>query len=344
MLEDRAFSISRDYSTTPREPDWAHISYTNKRPPDDGEEAPARKSPKPDRLDSSSLIPAIGRDNSINCLLRCSRADYQSLSSLNTSFRNLIHSGELYRLRRLHGVIEHWIYFSCQLLEWEAFDPTRRRWLRLPRMDPNDCFPYADKESLAVGTDLLVFGRDLTSHAVYRYSLLTNEWSPGTSMLEPRCLFGSASFGSSAIVAGGCDSSGNVLQSAEIYDSETGFWRRLPDMNRARKMCSGVFMDGKFYVVGGVGMGSEILTCAEEFDPATGVWRELPEMSPVRAHDETLPVPVTSEAPPLVAVVGDELYAADYAAMELEWRRAFVPGKHEFMVMALHMEKEISVW
>lgn len=269
--------------------------------------------------DTSSLIAAIGRDNSISCLIRCSRADYGAIASLNSSFQSLIRSGELYRLRRQNNVVEHWVYLSCQLLEWEAFDPNRCRWMRLPRMDPNDCFVFADKESLAVGTELLVFGKDLMSHVIYRYSLLTNTWTTGMRMNAPRCLFGSASLGEIAILAGGCDLNGSILSSAELYNSESGTWTTLPSMKKPRKMCSGVFMDGKFYVVGGIGgANSELLTCGEEFNLDTGTWTEIPNMSPVRtgAARDNEP-PATSEAPPLIAVVNNQLYAADYADMEV---------------------------
>ncbi|KAI3452825.1 hypothetical protein Pfo_009488 [Paulownia fortunei] len=272
-----------------------------------------------DNSDSSSLIAAIGRDISISCLIRCSRADYGAIASLNRSFRSLIRSGQLYKLRRLKGVVEHWVYFSCQLLEWEAFDPSRRHWMHLPRMNPNDCFVFADKESLAVGTELLVFGRDLMSHVIYRYSLLTNTWTTGMSMNAPRCLFGSASLGEIAILAGGCDSHGNILSSAELYNSEAGTWKTLPSMKKPRKMCSGVFMDGNFYVIGGIGgADSELLTCGEEYNLETETWTEIPNMSPVRtgAARDNEP-PATSEAPPLIAVVNNQLYAADYADMEV---------------------------
>ncbi|KZV16076.1 hypothetical protein F511_25908 [Dorcoceras hygrometricum] len=270
-----------------------------------------------DNSDSSSLISAIGRDNSISCLIRCSRADYGSIASLNGSFRSLIRSGELYRLRRQNGVVEHWVYFSCQLLEWEAFDPSRRHWMHLPRMNPNDCFLFSDKESLAVGTELLVFGKDLMSHVIYCYSLLTNSWTTGMRMNAPRCLFGSASLGEIAILAGGCDSLGNILDSAELYDSELGTWTTLPRMNKPRKMCSGVFMDKKFYVIGGIGADSKPLTCWEEYNLETGIWTEIPNMSPVRTAVEGDEPPATSEAPPLIAVVNNELYAADHAVMEV---------------------------
>lgn len=270
-----------------------------------------------DDSDSSSLIAALGPDNSIDCLIRCSRADYGSIACLNRSFRSLIRSGLLYKLRRKHGVVEHWVYFSRQLLEWEAFDPNRRRWMHLPTMHSNECFVFADKESLAVGTELLVFGKDSLCHVIYRYSLLTNTWTTGMSMNESRCLFGSASLGEIAILAGGCDSLGHVLCSAELYNSETQTWTTLPSMNKPRKMCSAVFMDGKFYVVGGIGGPDlKLLTCGEEYDLVTGTWTEIPNMSPVRAGParENEP-PATSEAPPLIAVVNNELYAADYADM-----------------------------
>lgn len=271
-----------------------------------------------DSSDSGSLLPRMNRDSSIACLSRCSRSDYGSLASLNRSFRNTVRSGELYRWRRLNGITEHWIYFSCALLEWEAYDPIRERWMHLPRMASNECFMCSDKESLAVGTELLVFGREMRSHVIYRYSLLTNSWTSGMRMNAPRCLFGSASLGEIAILAGGCDSDGHILDSAELYNSENQTWEVLPSMNKPRKMCSGVFMDGKFYVIGGIG-GSEskLLTCGEEYNLQTRTWTEIPNMSPGRSARGS-EMPATAEAPPLVAVVNNELYAADYADMEVK--------------------------
>ncbi|KAK8493717.1 hypothetical protein V6N13_099705 [Hibiscus sabdariffa] len=274
--------------------------------------------------DSSSnldaLIQPIGRDNSISCLIKCSRSDYGSIAMLNRSFRSLIRSGEIYKLRRQNGVVEHWVYFSCHLLQWEAFDPIRHRWMHLPRMPPNECFIFSDKESLAVGTELLVFGKEVTSQVIYRYSILTNSWTSGTSMNAPRCLFGSASFGEIAILAGGCDSQGNILSSAEMYNSETQKWETLPSMNKPRKMCSGVFMDKKFYVIGGIGLvgkDARVLTCGEEYDLATKKWTEIPNMSPGRSA-AAAEMPAAAVAPPLVAVVNNELYAADHADMEVK--------------------------
>lgn len=272
-----------------------------------------------DQSDTSSLIHQIGKDNSIDCIARCSRSDYGSIAAVNRNFRSLIESEELYKLRRKMGIVEHWIYFSCSLLEWEVFDPIRLRWKHLPRMPSNDCFMHSDKESLAVGTELLVFGKGITTHLIYKYSLVTNSWSTGMEMNTPRCLFGSATLGGIAIVAGGCDFRGNIFSSAELYNSDTGTWVTLPSMNKARKKCSAVFMDGKFYVVGGLGVeNSNPLTCGEVFDLERRTWTEIPDMLPLRNPEPGAPESFAmSEAPPLLTVVNNELYAADYARKEV---------------------------
>lgn len=271
-----------------------------------------------DVADLDNLIPHIGRDNSISCLLRCSRSDYGAIAALNRNFRSLIRSGELYQLRMRLGIVEHWIYFSVKLPEWEAYDPFRMRWMSLPRMETNACFVFSDKESLAVGTELLVFGREIASHVIYKYSLLTNAWSSGMAMNTPRCLFASGSLGGIAIVAGGCDSSGKVLSVAELYNSETGEWVALPEMNQARKMCSGAFMDGKFYVLGGIDDEAVAITSGEVFDLETRAWEEIPDMYPRRATGDggSMARPA-AEAPPLLGVVNKELYSADYATKEI---------------------------
>lgn len=276
--------------------------------------------------DSNSLIPDLGRDITINCLLRCSRSDYGAIASLNRAFRSLIQSGELYRLRREMGIIEHWVYFSCKLKEWEAFDPIHHRWMHLPPMNASDCFMYADKESLAVGTELLVFGKEVHGNAIYRYNLLTNTWSTGITMNTPRCLFGSASLGEIAILAGGCDPRGKLLKSAELYNSITGTWMPISSMHKARKMCSGVFMDGKFYVIGGIGEGSSaMLTDVEMYDLETGKWTQIADMFPARiGSDGVSVISAAGEAPPLLAVVNNELYAADHEKEEV---RKFDKGR-----------------
>uniref|UniRef100_A0A8R7UZV2 F-box/kelch-repeat protein SKIP11 n=2 Tax=Triticum urartu TaxID=4572 RepID=A0A8R7UZV2_TRIUA len=250
------------------------------------------------------MIGVIGRDLFIYCLHRLSRWEYGAIASLNRDFNSLVRDGDIYRLRRKNGVAEHWLYLSCgnNPPEWEAYDPSTGRWIHVPNMPPAQSYVW---ESLAVGTELLVFGG--YGSVALRYSILTNSWTwLADGMNTPRYLFGSASVGEKAYVAGGADSSHNILSSAEMYDSETHTWTPLPSMNRARYICSGAFMDGRFYVIGGRTSSDEVLTCGEEYDLNRRSWRLIDNMSLGLNN-------IAGGAPLLLAVVNNELYAADYS-------------------------------
>ncbi|XP_045825208.1 F-box/kelch-repeat protein At1g74510-like [Trifolium pratense] len=307
---------------------------------DDSIEGDKQKNVQKHAGESSLLIPRLDYDASLNCLARLSRSDYGSIAVLNQSFRSLVKNGELYQLRRKMGIIEHWVYFSCDVLKWEAFDPNRNRLMQLPKMSSNLCFMLSDKESLTVGTELLVFGREITGHAIYKYSILTNSWVKGMKMNTSRCLFGSASLGEIALLAGGCDQHGNILSSSELYNSDTGTWEVLPDMNTPRRMCSAVFMDGKFYVLGGVGVDKTTqLTCGEEFDLKTREWRKIPDMCPSRNGGDGAN-PVSGEAPPLIAVVNNVLFAADYAQHVV---KRYVKDKNSWVIIGSLPDRVTSV-
>ncbi|XP_044961709.1 disease resistance protein RGA5-like [Hordeum vulgare subsp. vulgare] len=257
----------------------------------------------------SNTIDVIGRELFIRCLHLVPRRDYgASIASLNREFNSVVRDGDIYRLRRKNGVAEHWLYLSCgnDFLDWDAYDPSTGRWIHVPKMPPAQSRFW---ESLAVGTELLLFGSEGVS---LRYSILTNSWTglpdaDADAMNTPRTLFGSASVGEKAYVTGGVDpSSANVLSTAEMYDSETHTWTPLPSMNRARYGCSGAFMDGKFYVIGGLSSSHEVLTCGEEYDLNLRSWRVIDNMS--QGLNET-----NDGDPPLLAVVNNELYTADYS-------------------------------
>ncbi|KAI9077147.1 hypothetical protein K1719_040969 [Acacia pycnantha] len=234
------------------------------------------------------------------------RSDYASLSCINKSYNKLIRSGYLYGLRKQLGIEEkeHWVYLVCDPRGWEAFNTTKKKWMALPKMPCDECFNHADKESLAVDCELLVFGRELLDFAIWKYNLICQSWVKCQGMNRPRCLFGSGSLGSIAIVAGGSDKNGNVLKSAELYDSASGVWELLPNMNTPRRLCSGFFMDGKFHVIGGMSSPAVSLTCGEEYDLEKRTWRKIEGMYPY--------VNRAAQAPPLVAVVDNQLYAVEH--------------------------------
>uniref|UniRef100_A0A7N0RA99 Uncharacterized protein n=1 Tax=Kalanchoe fedtschenkoi TaxID=63787 RepID=A0A7N0RA99_KALFE len=253
---------------------------------------------------NDSLLPGLNDDVALNCLALASRSDYNSLACLNWKFNRVIKSGTLFEMRKKMGIAEHWVYLIFDLKGWEAFDTRRKKWMKLPKMPCDECFNFADKESLAVGNELLVFGRELLDLVVWKYSLCHTRWVKCRGMNVQRCLFASSSLGTMAIFAGGSDKKGNVLDSAELYDSAAGTWELLPSLLTPRRMCSGFFMDGKFYVIGGLAAPTVPLSCGEEFDLQTRKWRKIEGMYPI--------VNVTCQAPPLVAVVNNQLYSVEH--------------------------------
>ncbi|KAI9124618.1 hypothetical protein K1719_004540 [Acacia pycnantha] len=72
----------------------------------------------------------------------------------------------------------------------------------------------------------------------------------------------------SAFRAGGLETETckTILNSAEKYNPETNSWERLPDMKRRRKLCSGCYMDNRFYGMGGVGENHRELKRGEYYD------------------------------------------------------------------------------
>ncbi|XP_002963430.2 F-box/kelch-repeat protein At5g60570 [Selaginella moellendorffii] len=265
-------------------------------------------------LADSSLIPGLGDDVARLCLARLPRSCYGQFYTVSKRFCSLLRSGELYSTRRGLGISEQWVYLlnSGQSV-WRAFCLVDGgRWRPLPPTPSDPCFNMCDKESLTAGTQLLVVGREINGHCIWGYDLLTDRWFRAPQMNTRRCLYASASCGTHAFVAGGIDSATQLeLRAAERYDSSSGRWEALPDMIKPRKMCSGFYMDGKFYVIGGANAASAELTCGEEFDPDAGTWREIPGMCPARSD-------TTSNSPPLVAVVDNQLFSLDASSRKLK--------------------------
>ncbi|GLJ41719.1 hypothetical protein SUGI_0863420 [Cryptomeria japonica] len=172
------------------------------------------------------------------------------------------------------GIVEHCIYFQRNLFAWEVFHLKQQRFVHLPRFLLMNALLYLVRSVWQwvlnlLGTKLLVFGREVYGFAIWKYSILTNSWSKTPSMNQPRCSFGSGSSKEMAIAAGGCDTRGVVLKSAELYNSELGTCEMLTDMHSRRKLCSGFFMDAKFYVIGDMISDTESLTCGEGYNLET---------------------------------------------------------------------------
>ena len=247
-------------------------------------------------------------------LARVPRSEYWKFTFVNKRFFSLLKSGELYKIRKEIGVKECSVFMLASgETSWWAYDRQFRSCKKLPILPSDVCFQTGDKESVCAGTHLIVSGKEFEGVVIWRYELAANKWFKGPNMINPRCLFASATCGTCAFVAGGIGMETNwkVLNSAEKYNPETKSWEPLPGMHRKRKLCSGFCMDNKFYVIGGTNEEGKGLTCADVFDEKKNDWDLIPNIlkdSPVS----------TSQSPPLVAVVNNELYSLEASSNELK--------------------------
>ncbi|KAK6153161.1 hypothetical protein DH2020_012800 [Rehmannia glutinosa] len=227
---------------------------------------------------------------------RFPRSEYWKLNFVNKRCFNLLKSGELYKIRKEIGFKEPSVFmFASGESSWWAFDREFKSRRKLPILPSDPCFASGDKESLCAGTHLLVSGREIDGLVIWRYELAENKWCKGPSMISPRCLFASATCGDYAYVAGGMGASSRseVYDTAEKYNPDSGSWDPLRKMKKRRKLCSGFYMDDRFYVIGGRNEDGE-LTCGEFFDQTRNRWEIIPDMlkdDPVQS----------SHSPPLLA-------------------------------------------
>ncbi|XP_016459627.1 F-box/kelch-repeat protein At3g27150-like isoform X1 [Nicotiana tabacum] len=275
--------------------------------------------PESSRAENSSREPQDADYPSLNyqveslILARFPRWEYWKLCLVNKRCSMLLKSGEIFEIRKEIGFKEPSVFMLASgETNWWAFDREFKSRRKLPDLPSDECFPFSDKESLCVGAHLLVSGREIDGLVIWRFELATNSWHKGPSMVNPRCLFASATCGTTAFVAGGVGIMPNneVYDTAERYNPDSRLWDPLPRMKRKRKLCSGCYMDNKFYVIGGRNENGE-LTCGEFFDEAKNKWELIPDMlkdDPVQDY----------HSPPLLAVVNNELYSLEASSNQLK--------------------------
>jgi len=243
--------------------------------------------------------------------------EYWKLQFLNKKFLQLLKSGEIFRVRQEKGLVKPYVILhSGADSNWEMFDKDFKNFQKLPKVPSSDyCFFHSDKETISVGTQLIVIGREIEGIVVFRYELENHKWFKGPSMITPRVMYGSASHGKTAFFAGGIqkDDNGNpiVVRTVEKYNADTKSWTMINGMHKARKFSSGCFLRGKFYVLGGRDENDKHLTCGESYDETTNSWELIPDM----LKDMTFIIP--SQSPPLIAVVDDNLYMLETSLNEL---------------------------
>ncbi|XP_006359067.1 F-box/kelch-repeat protein At3g27150-like [Solanum tuberosum] len=311
-LDLRRVNYDLDDKSHLRYGDWVTFkSHSSKKVRISRPESP--RGENSDRQPQDADYPSLSYELESEILSRFPRWEYWKLSLVNKRCSMLLKSGEIFEIRKENGFKEPSVYMLASgETNWWTFDREFNSRRKIPDLPSDVCFTFGDKESLCAGTHLLVSGREIDGLVIWRFELATNCWYKGPSMVNPRCLFASATCGTSAFVAGGVGIMANseVYDTAEKYNPDSRSWDPLPRMKRKRKLCSGCYMDKKFYVIGGRNENGE-LTCGEFFDEGKNKWELIPDM----LKDDPV---LTCHSPPLIAVVNNELYSLEASSNQLK--------------------------
>ncbi|KAE8662970.1 F-box/kelch-repeat protein [Hibiscus syriacus] len=248
------------------------------------------------------LIPGLPNDIARECLVRVPYNDFSNIAFTCKDWKLEIHLPEFFRHRRAAGCSKHVVVMTqsrvdpdrdsglkCQALPLYrvvVFEPDTGDWWEMPPVPGCSYGLPVFCQVVGVGLNVVVMGGldpdtfDVRDE-VYVYNFLSATWRRGANMPGvKRVFFGCASDSDRMVfVAGGHDGDKNALRSVMAYDVDTNKWVQLPDMDRERDECKGIFHLGKFHVIGGycTDRQGEFERSAELFDVATWQWSPLQE-------------------------------------------------------------------
>lgn len=120
---------------------------------------------------------------------------------------------------------------------------------------------------------------------------IQGQWVSAGSMQSPREFNAQVRLATGKVLSvGGVDNSGNILNSAELYNPTPGTWALTGSMSQPREYFQAVLLKtGKVLVAGGLAAGTTVLAAAELYDPTTGTWSSAGSLSVARfGHTATL--------------------------------------------------------
>lgn len=121
----------------------------------------------------------------------------------------------------------------------------------------------------------------ICTSSVLCYSLKTENWSVGVSMIKPRSYLVVVSHGGFIYAMGGYDGK-SCLKSIERYNLETKRWCFIQDMRYTRSSFAAVTLEEHIYVLGG--QGSAHLSTVERYNTKKELWELMPAMNTKRIN------------------------------------------------------------
>lgn len=110
----------------------------------------------------------------------------------------------------------------------------------------------------------------------------TQEWAISSPMPTERTEVAAATIGSRIYVVGGFDSSGNTLDTVEVYDPRSNTWSKAKELPvRLHHVAAASYQD-KLYVVGGYQEGWIPSNALFIYDPVANDWRRAKDMPTAR--------------------------------------------------------------
>ncbi|CAA7035973.1 unnamed protein product [Microthlaspi erraticum] len=199
-------------------------------------EEPPQKKRKMEASPASSLLTSLPDDVALNCLARVSRLDRAALSVAGKSYRSLVASPDLDKIRSQMGRTETCVYVC----------------LRTPPPDPNlGWYILRRRETLDGSSPDLIPISSLPSQAPEAFSVVAVDWG--------------------IYVMGGMIK-GKATSDVWLLDCRSHTWRSVPSMGVARAYAAAGVVDGKIYVLGGCDVVGKL---GEVFDPKTQTWKTL---------------------------------------------------------------------
>lgn len=213
----------------------------------------------------SELIEGLPDAVAIRCLARVPFYLHPKLELVSRSWREAIHSPELFKARQEVGASEDLLCVCALDPEnlWQLYDPLRDLWITLPVL-PSSIRQLSRFGAVSTAGRLFVIGggsdavdpltgdQDGTfaTNEVWSYDPVVRRWAQCASMLVPRSMFACCVLNGKIVVAGGFTSLRKSISQAEMYDPDKDIWIPMPDLHHTHNSgCLGVVIGGKFHVL-----------------------------------------------------------------------------------------------